>query len=165
VLDPLAGGALAVACRQQLALVQLALGGVEDHRPHHSGGALGAREQDGVDQDRQPVAARRHDVDSDLADGALEPQHRRVVRLVVDPAARAEQVLEPLDADELLAPVPRPAQERRVHPDEHPFRRRREVAAGRVLEEILEVTVLLRTVHADGVRRTPGSLRSSPAAR
>jgi hypothetical protein len=56
-----------------------------------------------------------------------------------DPASGREQVLEPLAADEVFAPVPRPGQERLIDFDDHPVRQRRDVAARSVLVEILRV--------------------------
>jgi hypothetical protein len=60
------------------------------------------------------------------------------VGLVEDPPARGQQVLEALETDELLSPVPRPAQERLVDARDRAVGRRREVAAGGVLVEVLE---------------------------
>ena len=45
------------------------------------------------------------EVERDLACAALQPEHRRVVRLVVDPPAAGEQVGEAAAADELVAGV------------------------------------------------------------
>jgi hypothetical protein len=47
-LDPLSGGPLAVAGRQQLTLVELALRRIEDGRPHHLRRAVGVPDEDGV---------------------------------------------------------------------------------------------------------------------
>ena len=90
-----------------------------------------------VDQRRQPRAVRAHDLHRDLADRALHPQQRRVVGLVVDPAAGGEQVLEAPRAHERLPAQPRPRLEGPVDPHDRPVRERREVAAGGVLEEVL----------------------------
>jgi hypothetical protein len=161
-LDPLARRALAVPGRQQLTLVELALGRVEDRRANDLGRSLGVSHEHGVDEHGEAVAVRADDVDGDLADRALQPQHRRIVRLVVDPTAHAEQVLEALDAHELLALIARPLEERRVDPEERPVRRRREIAAGRVLEQVLGL--LVEPGHGARVRRTPGWRRPSPQA-
>jgi hypothetical protein len=77
--------ALAVPGRQQLTLVALAPGRVEDRRPHELGRALGVAHEYGVDEQREAVAVGADDVDGDLADRALQAQHRRVVRLVIRP--------------------------------------------------------------------------------
>ena len=78
-------------------------------------------------------------LDRDLAHRPLHPQQRRVVRLVEDPAAGGEQVLEPPAADEVLPPVAGPGQEGLVDLDDEPAGERREIAAGGVLVEVLGV--------------------------
>jgi hypothetical protein len=59
------------------------------------------------------------------------------VGLVVDLPACGEQVLEPALADEVVAFEARPLQERRVDAHDRPVGKRREVAARRVLVEVL----------------------------
>jgi hypothetical protein len=145
-LVALAGGALAVAGGQQLALVALAIGCVERGRAHEQRGAAGIAAQHRVDEHRQPPAVGADDVDGDLAHRALHLQQRCVVRLVVDPPAGREQVLEPPAADQVLAPVAGPGQERLVDLDDQPARQRRQVAARRVLVQILGALLEQRLV-------------------
>ena len=61
----------------------------------------------------------------DLAHRALHPQQRRVVRLVVDAAAGAEQVLEAASPTSSSRMRPVQLLERPVDPDDRPVRRRR----------------------------------------
>ena len=48
--------------------------------------------EDRVDQYRQAAAVGADDVEGDLAGRTVHLQHRGVVRLVIDPTARREQV-------------------------------------------------------------------------
>jgi hypothetical protein len=90
----------------------------------------------GVDEDRQSTAVCADDLQRDLAHRPLHPQQRRVVGLVIDPAAGREQILEALSADQVVAPVPRPGQQRLVDLRDGSVRERREVAARGMLVEI-----------------------------
>ena len=134
-LDALARLALAVARGEQLLLVALAVGGVEHRRADDLPAHLG------VDEHGQPAAVGADDVQRDLAHAPLHPQQRRVVRLVIDPPAARQQLGEALAADELVAPVAGPAQERGVDAHDQPVGIGGQVAAGRVLVEVLGALV------------------------
>ena len=151
--DPLARRALGVAREQQLALVAAPLHRVEDGGADQQRAPLRVALEHRVDQHGQPLAGGAHHLERDLVHLVLHAQQRRVVRLVVDPPAAGQEVLEAAAADEVLARVARPAQERRVDLDDLPARERREVAARRVLVEILGV--VLR--HAPGAPTPPAS--------
>ncbi len=74
------------------------------------------------------------------------------MRLVVDPAARRQQVDEPAAADQVVAPVAGQRQERLVDLDDRAVGRRREVAARRAVVELLGVVVEQRPVEAPRAR-------------
>src|SRR3712207_9434581 len=63
----------------------------------------------------------------------LHLQQRRVMRLVEDPAAGGEELVEALAADEVLSLVARPGQEGLVDSEDGPPGERREIAARGVL--------------------------------
>ena len=88
-----------------------------------SGPPSDARSPHRADQGRQRRAVRPDDVERDLAHLPLHLQQRRVVRLVVDPAAAGEQLGEPAPTQQVLAAQPGPVEERLVDP--HDRRRRR----------------------------------------
>ena len=87
--------------------------------------------------DGQPRAVGALELERDLADAALHAQQRRVVRLVVDAAAGVSRSRKRVLPDERVAVEPRHRLEGAVDPDDRPVGPVDEVAAGRVLEELL----------------------------
>ncbi len=146
-LRALAHEPLAVARDDQLALVAPPVGGVEDRRADQARLALVVVLEHGVDERRHARAVGADDVHRDLAHGALHAQQRRVVRLVVEPPADAQEVLEAPQADELLAAVAGPLQERPVDADDQAVGVRRQVPARRVLVEVERALLDLLGVH------------------
>jgi hypothetical protein len=143
-LGALARVTLSVPCPQQLALVLLAVPGVEHRRAGGQRAPARVRPQHRVDQNRQPPAIRADDLQRDLTDRSLHPQQRREMGLVVDPAPRGEQVLEAPAAHDVLRTMSRPGQKRLIDFDDAPIGQRREVSERRVLEEVFRA--LLRHV-------------------
>ena len=137
-LDALAGGALALARPQQLALVAPPVGGVEDRRAHDGGPSPASRRSTELTSTGSRSPSAPHDLDRDLAHrspasaaAARSASRRRSGRRArAGPGSRRTP-------DEVLARVARPAQERLVDLDDRPVGRRRQVAAGRVLVEVL----------------------------
>ena len=147
-----------VARGEQLLLVFPSVAGVEDGGEVDRRLALRVEPLSGVDQGRQAVAVLADEIERHLADRALHAQQRGEVRLVVDPPGEGEPVLEP-GAAQFLGGVAGPAKEGPVDPDDGAVRKRRQIAAGRVLVQRLVVEAERRRT---GTRRRGGPVYRAP---
>src|SRR3982074_862711 len=99
-----------------------------------SGGAL----LDCVGYHSKPFAAYGHEVEGELVEEALHPQQRRDVRFVVDAAGHIEKLVDAL-AGEVTVRITSPGAQCLVDRGDAPVGRKNEIAAGSVLEQVLEV--------------------------
>ena len=147
----------------QLALIAPAIRGVEDGDADEEQLSAGTSALNGIDQNRERRAVLTDDFERHLVEEALHAQQRREMGLVVDLACDVEQVLELLA--EQVAPVPPgPRLEGAVCPGDPAVGAHRDVAARRVLEEILEVLELRDNRPRRRVRRRLGHRNALIAA-
>lgn len=126
---------------QQLPFVPAAFGGVEDRRPNHDRRSVRVALEDGVDERREALPVASDDVEGDLSDLVLHPEHGCVVGLVVDPPACGQQFGERAAADQVAPLVAGPGEKRLIDLDDRAIRRRRDVAARCAFIECLGVVI------------------------
>ena len=85
----------------------------------------------------KPLAGGGHEVERELAEKALHPQQGCDVGFIVDTAGHVEELMEAL-VGELIVRISCPAAQGGVDLGDATVGSKREVAAGRVLEQILE---------------------------
>ena len=103
---------------EQLTLVLVTVGGAEQRQVIHH--AVGLLAPVGVEQDRDFVPVAMTDVELHLGDAAMHTQHRRQVRLVKNPPAHGQQVLE-TPAQQLGRSKAQPVAQARVDVQDRPI--------------------------------------------
>ena len=141
---------------QQLALVVLALGGVEHRRADRAGPAIGIRHHRCIDEDGELALVGASHGERDLPHLAGEAQHHRVTGLVEELPRRGEEVDEG-GAEQRLPVMAGPSFERAVDAGDRAVGGGLEVTAGCVLEQL---DVLRRRCRP--VRRPSGHGRCAP---
>src|SRR3979490_1714576 len=114
------------------------IGGLNQSQPSEQwfAGSISAFQSVGYHLER--LTGRRNHVNRELVEEALHPQQRRDVSFVIDTTRHVEEVTEPF-AGHLVRGVAGPAQQRFVYSLDTAVRLQRDVAAGCILEHILEI--------------------------
>ena len=139
---------------EQLLFVATPVAGQEDRDPQAGRLTVGTETDCGVDEDRHPLALGVAQLERDLADRSLHAQQRREVRLVVDPSAGGQQLLEATTVDQFLAAEPDELADGLIGRLDDPGEIGGQQSARRVLEEVLHALRRARTRTAHDARNS-----------
>jgi hypothetical protein len=89
-----------------------------------------------VYQDGESAQIGANDLHGDLTRATLHQQEGHVMRFIIDPARRRQQIVKAPVTDDLVGPITRPLKKSTVGADDQPGGRGGYIAAGRVLIQI-----------------------------